>query len=387
MNSQNSIKILGVGLCSSLGGYKDACSAYRAGINRFSYHDNMKVMYPGDEEPVPLTVAPAATNINGYQGVGRIIKMLASAYNDLISNISNDLPKEGLVLLMATPDPEDREYDMMFPDEVSRATRLLAYGDLITGPLFSRVNSDLNDVPMQMVFGDRVAFARIFDKATNMLAKGEAQSCLLLVADSLIGDEVLDDLLGRDMIKTSDNPVGFIPGEGAAMILLSASGQSLNGATSVSVSVAIDNTTFESTNDDRDKNDESDNNEGDMDTISPEERKSWQGDKLMTLVRSLLQSSYENQWFPQLITDINGKENRAMEFGMIQVGLKKNYPKAYLLAEQISALGFGEVGTMMGSFALSISLAAVQRGYAQHREFILLLSEDNGKRAVIKLHF
>ena len=389
MSDSSLINIAGTGLCSSLGGYHDACAAFRAGLTRFSAHENMTVMFSGDEEPTPLTVAPAATNLMGYQGVGRIIKLLASAHSDLISNLKHPVPKEGLVILMAIPDPQTRVYEMELDQEVARDVRLQAYTDLIVMPLFAKIDPELNDIPMQMVFGERIAFARILKKATDFLVNGTAQHCLLLVADSLTGDKVLDELLGENQLKTADNPVGFIPGEGAAMMLLSASGSQ---NTRVNISLAIDNTPFDDTRQHTDNTtaDESALPDDDLEAeqkLKAEERAQWQDNKLFTMIRSLLLSKYENQYLPQFFSDMNGQENRAIEYGLIQVGFQQFYPQAHSLEEKITALGFAEVGAMMGPLAMATILASVQRGYARHREFIISLSEDNGKRAVIKLQF
>ncbi len=388
MNHSSLINIAGIGLCSSLGGCQDACAAFRAGLTRFSEHDNVKVMFSGDEEPTPLTVAPAATNLMGYQGVGRMIKLLAGAHSDLLSNLNHPVPKEGLVILLAMPDPQTRADEMELED-VSRDERLQAYADLVVMPLFARIDPELNNIPMQMVFGERIAFARILKKATDFLANGTAQHCLLLVADSLVDDKVLDKLLGENQLKTADNPVGFIPGEGAAMMLLSASGSQ---NTRANISLAIDNTTLEDT---RRQTDETPAEEpvladDDLEAaqkLKAEERVQWQDNKLFTMIRSLLLSKYENQYLPQLVSDMNGQENRAIEYGLIQVGFQQFYPQAHSLEEKVIALGFAEVGAMMGPLAMATIVASVQRGYARNHEFIISLSEENGKRAVIKLQF
>lgn len=287
------------------------------------------------------------------------------------------------MILMAIPDPQTRAYEMELDQEVARDVRLQAYTDLIVMPLFAKIDPELNDIPMQMVFGERIAFARILKKATDFLANGTAQNCLLLVADSLTDDKVLDELLGENQLKTADNPVGFIPGEGAAMMLLSASGSQ---STRANISLAIDNTPFDDTRQHTDNTTADDDLEVEL-KLKTEERAQWQDNKLFTMIRSLLLSKYENQYLPQFVSDMNGKENRAIEYGLIQVGFQQFYPQAHSLEEKIIALGFAEVGAMMGPLAMATILASVQRDYARHREFIISLSEDTGKRAVIKLQF
>lgn len=375
MDSAYSVQISGIGLCSSLGGYRDACAAFRAGLNRYTAHDSISVMNPGDEEAEPLTIAPA--NIGqGYQGTGRMTKMLLQAYQDLAANIGAQIPFEDLQILLALPNPADREHNADFAYDTSREERLRAYSERITSPLFERIDKRLNDLPMQMVFGDRIAFPRILEKGAQLLAEGQAQHGLLLVADSLLDDKVLDTLRRRRQLKTSDNPVGFIPGEGAAVIWLSRTGTTSEAFATASLAIAIDRSTVKV----QDPDDESAE-------FSPEERQSWLGAKLMAVVKMVLTSSYEQQFLPQMVSDINGQENRAIEWGMMQTLLKRDYPQATSLAEQIPALSFGETGTMTGALGLATIIASVQRGYARNREFLITLSERDGKRAVIKLNF
>ncbi len=367
MADQNLVNILGVGLCSSMGGYRDACAAYRAGITRFSDHEHMAVMFPGEEEPSALTIAPAATNLEGYQGVGRIVKMLSLAHADLLENTRAQIDTDGLTVLIALPKPEDRHYEIGESDELSRDEQLQHYAKLITEPLFSRIDPRLHQLPMQLVFGDRVAFARILNKACGIMTSAQARQCLLLVADSLLNDETLDALLAQQKVKTADNPVGFIPGEGAAMILLSA-GEGVGQ--SVAITTSIDNTAIEAPPDE--------------DSDAQEALAQWRGDKLVKALAPLLHA-FEGQVLPQLIADMNGEECRARECGFLRVALKREFPAAQVPEFELPALGFGEVGTMMGPLALLITLAAVARGYLASHEVIITLSEACGKRAAIKL--
>lgn len=377
MDNSVAVTISGIGLCTSLGGYRDACAAFRAGINRFSVHENISVMFPGEEEANPVTIAAAANVMLGYQGVGRLIKLLVSAYNDLVDEGKVPIPKEDLLILLAMPDPEDRNYTMYFTEELTREQRLQQYTDLIIGPLFDKVDKELHAAPMQMVFGDRVAFARVLKKAQDVLAEGKAKHCLIMTADSFLNEETLYELLRENHIKTSDNPVGFIPGEGAAMVLLSRSPAESRGkqpSPALFIDVAVDNTQVE-LNDDSE--DESDNHALQV----------WQDGKLIQLIRSVLNSKYEDQLFPQLALDLNGNEGRALEYGLTQVALKRDYPKSAMLSDIVPALSFGEVGAMSGPLALALILASVQRGYAHHQEFLVCLTEVLGRRAVIKLRF
>ena len=371
MNNNAAIGVSGIGLATSLGGYVDACAAFRAGLNRFQNHEHIAVMFPGEEEANPITIAPAAVNLGGYQGVGRTIKLLINAFNDLQRNAGCEIPSESLGILLALPDPLERGFDLEYTEEVSRERRLTDYSDLITKPLFDAVAPQLHNLPMQMIFGERIAFARILEKAKSTLVNQQLQHCLLIVADSLLDEEVLYRLQRDNELKTSDNPVGCIPGEGAAVFWLS--GPNSSGV-NFTPTIAVDN------------------NETQLDFEEDAEieaaiHQSWHGDKLVQQLQHVLHSHYENQYFPQVISDINGSDLRATEFGLVQVAIQKFFPKSFWLEEWVPATSFGELGAITGPIALASALASIQRTYSKHREFLLPLSEANGKRAMIHLQF
>lgn len=354
----NKIKLSGIGLCSSFGGFNDACAANRAGLDRFSGHPHFKIMNSGDEEPQPLCIAPAATNLFGYENEARLIKMFSLAWQDLLGNIDPCRTGNPMVFL-ALPDPEERGRDMQVAWDAPRAECLQSWLDRFMQRLFDQIDPKLHSAPVQAVFGDRHAFPRILEKARESIVNGASQACLLMVADSLLRDSYLQIQLENRQIKASNNPVGYIPGEGAAIILLTS--EVTGNPKEISLGMEVGNS-------------ECDENED-----------QWSSENLFRLLISLADSGYEKTWFPQIVSDINGIERRAMELGMLQVKLKHHYPKARFLDTQIPALGFGEVGTMMGALAFATAIASVRSGYALHRQFFIGLSEESGKRSIIKL--
>lgn len=357
------VRILGAGLCSSLGGYKEACAASRAGIVRFSGDATFAFSEAGVDQPTALTIAPAASNFHLFQGLARTVKMLESAYEDFRKNCWADLDLDGLVILCAFPDPQDRGLELDVPENITNESRLQNYLEILTSKLFPLVNPGLSLAPLQCVFGERVAFARIMEKSVRMIADGKAKQCLLISSDSLLGDEFLNAQLDSEQLKTDDNPVGYIPGEGASFILLDAS---RSKGVSTEISVSMDNSTIE-TNDDRDK--------------------LWQSEKLASVVKNSIDTSKLGKIFPQCVVDTNGEEFRAKEFGILSVKLKSEYPDVHFLEPKIPTLSFAETGAMAGPLAFLTILASVERGYANHNEFLVLLSEYNGKRAAIHIKY
>lgn len=352
-----------------MGGYQDACAAFRAGTTRFSGHHDLQSSVPGDEEPAPITIAGLPDHLDGYQGKSRLVKMLEFAYRDLEHNLGRALPLDKITCYLAMPDPVDRliqEDD----ENIERDSRLLQFIDSLLASLSTNLKVALHALPVQGVFGDRTAFARILQKALTTLGEGGTQYCLLMVADSLLDDEVLQEQLTGDALLTATNPVGYIPGEGAALILL-ASGSAAKAspmAHACVMKVAIENTPL------------------DIDDEAGVLEK-WQGNTLLELTEQVLPRPYDHACLPQRLIDTNGEEKRAAESGYLEMKLRRQYPEHSELDPVAPADGFGETGALAGALAVAIATASVQRGYARHRRFLITLSEESGKRAVIYSQF
>lgn len=374
------VSISGIGLSTSLGGYADACAAHRAGLTRFSARDDFKIMSPGDDEPQAVTVSPV-NNLFIYQGIAKTIRLIKSAYEDLVSSLKSQ-PPEDVIVLLALADPLERALDLDLGSEATRAERLQVHMDALIEPLFNSINPRLNNAPMQAVYGDRMAFARVLKKATDFITEGKAQHCLLLIADSLLDEFALEQQLENNQLKTNDNPVGYIPGEGAAAILVSAA--TADKSKLLTIDVATDLTTDIVELPNINMNDDS-HSTNDTAAVNHTANKAKFGARLSDLVRKQVPPSEQPHWFPQIYSDMNGTEARAIEYGTLQVKLKQYYPKAHFLPEQIPALTFGETGVLSGALALSMILASRERGYMAHKEHLIFLSENNGKRASIKI--
>lgn len=362
----SNVNIAGIGLCSSLGGFDDACAAHRAGLNRFQGHSEIVVGTRDDTEPTPLKIAPAANNLNTYQGIARLVKLCEFAFRDLEAKLENRLPLDSLCILMVLPPPDERVISFRVDEDASLNERLKSYLQTVTDALFVKIGHAFHQVPLQANVGDRVSFARVVQKSCDLLSKSEYEQVLILAADSLLCDETLEFQLHNERLLTDDNPVGYIPGEGAAAMLLTreATKHSLKAV----MRVEMDSSTID---------------QDDRDVVFD----LWQGQKMMALMENILIHDYHQRYLPKLITDQNGEELRAIEMGCLQVKLKQKFPNSAVDSLEMMSASFGELGAVTGPFAMAHCLASIKRNYAKLREFVILLSERNGKRACIYLTF
>lgn len=132
------ITLAGVGLCSALGGYADACAAARTGLARLEGDPAFAFCSPEEDEPSPLTVAPCAINLQRYQGLAHTIKLLEWAWRDFLLTCSTPLKPEGLHILMAMSDPYDREMIYEGQEEPKSDARKQATGDFVKPSLPGR---------------------------------------------------------------------------------------------------------------------------------------------------------------------------------------------------------------------------------------------------------
>ena len=277
---------------------------------------------------------------------------------------------DNTLLLIALPIPEDRGIEIEAEDETPRQEVLQTYTDSIISPLFNCTDTNLHTFPRQIVFGERITFARMLKKSFEILTAGQFEHCLLLTVDSLLDEETLDLLAEDKALLTSDTPTGFIPGEWAAALLLSSTSQGT--PFQAKVAIDLDEINFE---------------EEDETVLDDAILKSWQGRKLLHCLKEVYPAKEDTGYFPHVISDFNGQELRASEYGSLQAQIQKNYPNLSWLPDRIPATSFGELSNLSGAIALAIAVAGIERRYAQTRETIILLSEISGKRAAINIRF
>lgn len=361
--------ISAVGMCSSLGRYLDGCAAARAGLSRFHSDPEVLLATPGGEEDA-LTVAPACSNFSNYQGLARWLKLLGYAYQDLAAQLDIQSLEGRIAIFLAMPDPAARNLTFEPSAQPTDSDWLERNLDRFTSAFFRREAPQLLEVPLQCAFGDRVAFARALAKATQALSNGQAEHCLLLTVDSLLDTDTLRIQLEQQRLKTPDNPTGYIPGEGAAAIVLSA--QAVHAqAQKCTVECHLDPT-----------------------SLSPEDEEAkhalWLGRKLFALYQKAVvipSGSNQKALLPLQITDFNGEQTRAKELGFMQHYITQNYPSGVILDPMVPALSFGETGTFSGALAFNAALHSIQRRYSKHNSFSVFLSEEGGKRSVCQLTF
>ena len=372
------LNVHGIGMCSALSDYYNSCAAYRVGFNRFTGSENFGHGVQGDDEATPIQISPLPNYLEGYQSIGRLVKMLQLAYRDLNTQFERESYKNNLNAYFSLPDITSLNYT--FSDEelaldISLESKIkndfsTRYVDLIAPAL--------NANKLFFEFGGRISFLENLAKAMTDLNEGRAEYCLVFGVDCLLNNELIDSLLEQNTLKTAESPNGFIPGEGAIAILLSKTGSlpnKIDHLLKLTLSFGSEPVPTEQDWENEEKLIENEKIQS----------QSWQGSQLSEITTQCIQSigmaSGALNWF----SDMNGDVFRATETGLFQVKMNKHMPTIDFPFIQTPVSSFGELGLISGGFYFALILFYMERGCLEFNYSLIALSEDSGKRAVMLL--
>ena len=185
--------VTGVGLDTAA-----SCAAIRGAIDNFQqtgFRDSSGEWIMGCEVPLPQP----------WRGEKKLLKMAARAIGQCLGGFDRE-DCEALPLLLCLP--ELGRPGRLVPDDVR-------FFGLLEEELGVRFHARSSAVAQGHV---SVAVALL--QARQMIAEGHARQVLIAAADSMLSGATLADCEARERLLTSENSDGFIPGEGAAALLV-----------------------------------------------------------------------------------------------------------------------------------------------------------------------
>lgn len=376
--ASNHIVITELEMVSALGlDVKSSCAGARAGLVKLS---PIKVINSvGNEllgnDPLNGHIIPCGIS-HGFVGPAKALIIGGYALNGLINKINSDdldLERTGIILNLsdgflidayAISDSEDGT-DSIRPFFSEK--REQEYGEFIK-QLLDGVGLEIPPSNQKLLFGGRSGLAHALKNAVTSIQNGHFEKCIIGGIDSCIEPQFLAAAAQMTLLKTSTNPNGFIPGEGAGFIILEKiSEEKIQGEESKAIigSVAVQ---FESENANR-LSDDSPVLTALTETIN-------------TVMAHALTSG---QKIGLIIGDLNGDEYKAMEWGYASIRLENKYNLGSLPL-WLPAINFGETGAAAGVFAICMCIKGFQRGYSSSEKGTLIfLSGDNGEKAALTL--
>lgn len=348
-----------MGMSSCLGPLITACAAFRAGIVRPRASVDVSTFAPGDREPQPVAVYELPVSTFGFSGVGRLVAIAMEALEDLATRVSlQTLGREAGVFL-ALPDFSNG----VGPKEAATAVGQL--GRQVLGRALEGLGLSWPEDRWRFFTGGSAGFALALEAARREMERRALETCIVGGLDSLVDPEHLRYLLGEHRLKTADNPVGIMPGEACALLVL----RSRQPGRKSEVNPPIEFAAAHIGNEPK--------------PLGTKRRPD--GLALSACVQAVLGTPSAGSGDVLLVSDLNGEEWRAWEWGSALVRLKASGALRGDELGWVPATGFGDVGAAAGAVAACLAARAFQRRYARARRIVIVSQADSGERAAFTL--
>ncbi|PTL75617.1 TIGR02270 family protein [Vitiosangium sp. GDMCC 1.1324] len=238
------IAVTGLGMVSSLGdGVVGSCAAARVGVARPGALEGTPAVDEDSGEELPVTGHAIPHLTQGFSGVGRLVRLGVAALADLVHQTGLTAgPRTGLFLnlpsgfLLAAAERHAREAAKQEaaasePEEdsgeaeVSEEEPLLAevlrerYSRMLLPRLLAQAALPGGVAQEALFFGDSPGFVTAL-RAAERVRSGAVERCIVGGIDSLVEPEWMDALEELRLLKAPNRPVGLMPGECAAFVLV-----------------------------------------------------------------------------------------------------------------------------------------------------------------------
>ena len=368
--SRAGLRLVSVGLMSSLGEVVPAAAAQRAGLSRRAPLLDYSALDSGDDSPeAPVIGAPIGGFSDGFMHVGVWVRLALAAlenlaaYGGLPTQAERSFwPRTRLAWILPELDfarfglPEDDVPALLEAD----CAKPLA--DLLGWPLS----------PQQIQFhaagacGAAAALARFERDA----ARGELDRIVLLATDSWLDPMSMRMLLCEDRVKTAEKATGLCPGElGAAALVEVGSAADRRGARS--------DARIEAVVTQPGKIPFGEDPVAARVASAPE-----LGVRLSRALRQAARASGPQPFRGDLSLDLNGEVWRAAAWGHAQPHLLDAIDFAHC-AQVVPAVSFGDTGAASAVLGLCLAARAFVRGYAAETGVLVASVGEDGSASAI----
>lgn len=352
------IVVTGAGMATSLGSLVMGCAAARAGIVRAVPVD--LVVGSRDSELPQQVTGHACPPVEGFEGLGRLLHLASLALEDLLLHTNSLGSRQSrLPLLVALPPLEERpglQQQLHWEDESRELSRSFIDG-------LHRLSSS-SGIAWDIRVSQRghAGFLGLLNDAMEMLRAGQAEACVVGGVDSYLDVGTQEWLYATGRLKHPNQPVGLMPGEGAAFVRVERV-QSANRAGHVILAsvgpVVVHTETYR----------------------LDDERPGLHGRALVEAIREVLQRNEQRERDVRvMIHDLNGQERRAREWGTALIQLLSDFRSLGELERWLPAVSFGDTGCAAGAIAACMAIRAFARGYSRGNEILLCNASEQGER-------
>ena len=363
-----------------------SCAAARGGITRIT-EMKFSALDEGSGEMVPVKGHVIKGIVEGFEGLGRLIRLGAIALRDLLeySNLHEEHLLNTAIFLHLSDNYYDDQYFKREHEEMLanssfgvEDTQLLnqEFNEEkersqaeIQSHLISRIleqnHISISSRSHYYSFGGDARFVEALIQAMGLLQKGMVERCIVGGIDSLVEDQSIERLYKLGLIHSVDNAEGFFPGEGAAFILLEkfdAARSRKAAMESIIRSPAFANEPFHRLSDE-----------------SPT------GKALYSAIAASYAGVEERSHDLRLVIgNLNGDSYRAQDYGNALLRMRAiGFPTD--LQQWFPPFSFGETGAATGAMAICFGVRGLVRGYATSRDILVWLSSDDGNKSALIL--
>jgi 3-oxoacyl-[acyl-carrier-protein] synthase I len=353
---------------------EQTCAAIRAGVNRFADHPFhvSRVNDPETEEGEPM-VASLLTELDpDTEGRDRLLELALPAFKGLLAKAGfkrADLAKGGLLLSLPLPfgSPSAAKAPQASKGQAApKAPNPSSAPD--AGPDWVAALTDrLGLASLKLKKSCRLGhtgMASCILEASKLLASGEIEFCIVGGIESYHETETLDALDGDFRLKSARAVDGFIPGEGAVLLLLETAAKA--AARKAKPLGVLSDFGF-----------------GKEIRNYASDRMS-SGDGLRQAFQPALarppKAGSPGRW---VLCDLNGESYRASEWGVVRTRLGEKLEPIVDLAHPADCLG--DTGAASTGMLIAYALHAFARGYAPAQEALIWNASDDGARSALVL--
>lgn len=327
------------------------CAAVRAKVSRVAEYP---AYYPTGSDPgwnddEPLMAAQVRGLPPGLPLRERMVELAARLLRRLPARFGLSRARLGhTALLVALPLPDAAVADADIPDQlVPELLRTCAL------PPFAATRA---------LAGGHTAVFQLLDEGARIVAERTAESVLLVAVDSYLSHGRLQLLDEGWRLRSARNVDGFLPGEGAAALLL----EPMRGRTAPPGTHAVLHPVALAT---------------EANPSTSEEHSTGRG--LTAALAEALAASPVRAPYPWVICDMNGESYRAYEWGLAMTLLPDRLGSITRLSHPAECTG--DVGAVSGALLIGLAACGFARGYAPAPEALLWAASDGNTRAALRI--
>ncbi len=342
------------------------CAAARAGISRASGLTVLAFSQWKKYAEAPVVGHVAHFIGEGFAGTGKQYMLGMYALRDVIAQAALPAQAPGRLGLMVNfsdhyYETEAAKQEGQDTADDGRAQRLTA----LVERLVNRCDLPIARYHQKIYAGGHTGFVHALHSAIEAVSSGTLDRCLVGGIDSQVEPRSLEASVAVGMLKTEENPVGFMPGEAAAFLLI----ERLDTALMRRARIAG---LLESPAWARD----------------PHHRLAQEPPLGLGLTQAVSASldGLDLRGCPigLIVGDLNGDPYRASDWGYTLVRTLGPYGLGEVPL-WVPASSFGDVGAATGPVAACVALRGFDRGYADAERVLLWLASDAGARAAFCL--